>query len=51
MPSTIQSAPKITEASSREMLVAVPSSASEVPRRAGGDSALPSAISTPSVAA
>ncbi len=51
MPTVTHRAPNRIDAKSRATLVAVPSKASEVPRSAGGDIALPIAISTPSVAA
>ena len=48
---TVHSAPKATEATRRATLTVVPSSARPLPRSVSGTTALPSAISTPSVAA
>jgi len=47
----VHSAPKASDDTSRAVLLAVPSSASPLPRSASGTAPLPSAISTPSVAA
>ncbi len=51
VPHSVHRAPNASEANSRARLVTVPSSARPLPRTSSGTMALPSAMSTPSVAA